>query len=181
MNAKREASQGPRVLLVVDMVNAFLDPRGSLYCGENSRKIIPFVTELIQERRGLGWPVVYLTDSHDADDPEFETYGPHCIRGTWESELIPEMPRNTHSVIRKHTLSGFCNTRLAHKLQELNIHDVDVVGVCTDICVLLAAIELRVRGYRPRVLEKGVATFQPEMHDKALDILEKSFRVEVQR
>jgi len=181
MDAKRENPRGPRVLLVVNMVNGFLDPRGSLFCGEDGRKIIPFVAKLIQERQGLGWPVIYLTDSHDVDDGEFEAYGPHCIRGTWESELIPELPRNTHSIIRKRTLSGFCNTRLGHKLQELNIRDADVVGVCTDICVLLTAIELRIRGYRPRVQEKGVATFQPEMHGKALELLEKSFKVEVER
>ncbi len=43
-----------RVLLVIDMLNDFLDPAGALYCGEEARKIIPVIRSLIDAvyRRG---------------------------------------------------------------------------------------------------------------------------------
>ena len=44
---KRGDRSGRRALLVVDMLNGFLDPKGRLYCGDEARKIIPFVRRRI--------------------------------------------------------------------------------------------------------------------------------------
>jgi nicotinamidase-related amidase len=38
-----------RVLLVIDMLNDFLDPAGALYCGEEVGKIIPVIRSLIDQ------------------------------------------------------------------------------------------------------------------------------------
>ena len=38
-----------KALLVIDMLKDFLNKDGALYCGDASRKIIPFVKEKIEE------------------------------------------------------------------------------------------------------------------------------------
>ena len=34
-----------KALIVVDMLNDFIDEKGALYCGSTSREIIPFILE----------------------------------------------------------------------------------------------------------------------------------------
>jgi nicotinamidase-related amidase len=47
-----------RVLLVIDVLNDFLNPAGALYCGNEARKIIPVIRSLIEEFTAEGEPVV---------------------------------------------------------------------------------------------------------------------------
>ena len=47
---------GKTALIVADMLNDFLDPRGSLYVGPQGRAIIPFVAERSRScGLGAGW------------------------------------------------------------------------------------------------------------------------------
>ena len=41
-------------VLVVDMVRGFLEPRHNLYCGDDSRRIIPHVQRLLERERQAG-------------------------------------------------------------------------------------------------------------------------------
>ncbi|MFZ0929347.1 MAG: isochorismatase family protein, partial [Syntrophobacteraceae bacterium] len=77
-----------RVLLVIDLLNDFLDPAGALYCGEEARKIIPVIRSLIDQFTGEGEPVIFLRDAHAQNDKEFELFPPHAIKGSWGSEVI---------------------------------------------------------------------------------------------
>ena len=47
-----------RVLVVIDLLNDFLNPAGALYCGDGARKIIPVIRSLIDEFTAEGEPVV---------------------------------------------------------------------------------------------------------------------------
>ena len=176
---KRGDRSGRRALLVVDMLNGFLDPKGRLYCGDEARKIIPFVRRRIGRFRRDGQPVIFLCDSHDEDDPEFRKWPAHCVRGTWEAEIIPELPVEGATVLRKSTLSSFYRTQLHRRLRSIAPKVVELVGVCTNICVLLAAAELSARDYRVRVLSKGVATFDSKAHRFALEQIKSAFGAEV--
>ena len=63
-------------------------------------------------RRGRGRDLVFLVDTHAPDDPEFAMFPPHCVEGSGEDEVVPELAgfaaRGT--VVRKHTFSGFYGT-----------------------------------------------------------------------
>lgn len=168
-----------RLLLIVDMLNGFLDPQGSLYCGDASRRIIPFVRRRIERQQEADRPVVFICDRHEPDDPEFETYGRHCVRGTWEAEIIPELPTEGASVLHKKSLSAFYGTRLDAKLRRLRPEAVELVGVCTDICVLFTALDLKARDYAVEVPRDGVRSFNPAGHRAALKILETSWKVPI--
>jgi len=171
VSAKRvkKTLEGRSVLLVVDMLKGFLPPGASLYCGRNSRKLIPFVREKIEEYIRQGDPVIFLKDSHTPHDREFEMFPPHCVRGTWESEIIPELPVPENAfIVPKRRFSGFYRRALARILREIKPSLVEVVGVCTNICVLFTVSDLRNRDYKVRVYRKGVASFDRGAHQFAL-------------
>lgn len=175
----RGSDRADRLLLIVDMLNGFLDPEGSLYCGGQARRIIPFVRGRIEHYNQTARPVVFICDSHEPDDPEFAVYDRHCVRGTWEAEVVPELPTDGASVLHKKSLSAFYNTQLAARLRRHRPGLIELVGVCTDICVLFTAFDLIARGYTVEVPRKGVASFNRPGHNAALKILQTSLLVSV--
>jgi nicotinamidase/pyrazinamidase len=164
---------GTDVVVVVDMLRGFLEPGRALYCGDRSRDIIPRVTELLTRKRDQGAPLLYLADNHAPDDKEFLMFPPHCIRGTEESELIPELLAFPGAYIPKTRFSGFYGTNLDEILADLAPELVTVVGVCTDICVMHTVADLRNRDYAVEVPRRCVASFDEEAHTCALRHMEK--------
>ena len=79
------------VVLVTDMVVGFMEDGHNLYCGDAAREIIPNVQRLIEKERAEGGSVVFICDTHDPDDLEFQMFPVHCVRGTEEPEIIPEL------------------------------------------------------------------------------------------
>ncbi|MEW5806670.1 MAG: isochorismatase family cysteine hydrolase [Acidobacteriota bacterium] len=159
-----------KVLIVVDMLNGFLKPGAFLYCGDDSRRIIPFVREMVQQYSDAGNPVIFLADNHNPGDPEFTVYPPHCLKGTEEACVIDELKdlARKEILIPKTRFSGFYGTDLDKILEEIKPELVEVVGVCTNICVLYTVEGLRNRDYRVKVHRKGVASFDEEAAEFAL-------------
>ncbi len=165
-----------RALLVVDMLRGFLEPDGSLYCGEASERIVPYVARRIRTFAHRGDLVVFVCDRHAEDDPEFRLYPAHCVAGSWEAEIHPDLPVPEGSrLIPKTTLDPFYGTHLDRVLRRHGPEEVEVLGVCTNICVLIAVIGLAVRQVPTIVRRKGVATFDAETHEQALAQLESVF------
>ena len=160
------------VLLVVDMLVGFLEPGHSLYCGDDSRKIIPRVERLIESELARGSKVFFICDSHVPDDREFEVFPVHCVEGTDEAAVIPELSGYEAEIIRKRRYSAFFETDLEQRLAELEPDKIVICGVCTDICVMHTAADARNRDYRVEVPTDCVATFDPEAHRYALKHLE---------
>jgi nicotinamidase/pyrazinamidase len=163
------------VALVVDMVRGFLEPGHNLYCGDESRKIIPNIRQLLQRERQAGSEIIFLSDHHDPDDLEFQIFPVHCVKGTEEPEVIPELSEfvTDSNVVPKNRYSGFFNTDLEQRLERLKPDKIIVCGVCTDICVLHTTSDARNRDYPVEVPAGCVATFDPSAHQWALQHLEK--------
>lgn len=174
-----------KVLFIVDMLNDFMDPSGALYCGDEARKIIPFIQNKMAEYLQKGDPVIYICDDHDEKDKEFTKFPPHAVGGTWGAEIIPELKPQEDSdliqIIKKQRYSGFHNTNLDEILQNIyrerncSLEDleVEVVGNCTNICVLYTVEELCNRDIKTIVYEKGVASFDQAAHNWALEQMRK--------
>jgi nicotinamidase/pyrazinamidase len=169
------------VLIVVDMLEGFCTEGYPLFCGEDVLKIIPFIKKKIAEYSEQYLPVIFLADNHEPDDEEFEMFPPHCVKGTEEAEVLPELldAARKRVLIPKTTLSTFHNTSLEYYVRGFAPETVEVVGVCTNICVLFTVEGLRIRGYKVRVYREGVASFDREAHDFALQQMEKVLGAEV--
>jgi nicotinamidase/pyrazinamidase len=169
-----------KALIIVDMLNDFVDEKGALYCGDTARLIIPFIHERLMVYRNRKNLVIYLKDAHDEDDKEFEKFPKHSVTGTWGSEVIPELsPQADETVIPKKRYSGFYGTDLENVLKSANVDEVEVVGVCTSICVMDTVGGLANRDYKIGVPVKGVADFDSEMHQFSLKRMEKIYGADV--
>ena len=65
------------VVLVTDMVVGFMENGHNLYCGDAAREIIPSVQRLIEKEQAEGGSAVFICDTHDPDDLEFEMFPVH--------------------------------------------------------------------------------------------------------
>ncbi len=162
-----------RVVLVSDMLRGFFEEGYPLYCGIDAQSIIPNVKKLLERELEQNSKIFYLCDHHAPDDPEFKMFPPHCIEGTAEAELIPELSPYLGEIIPKRTFSSFYNTSLEKKLEALQPETIVVCGVCTHICVLQAVIDARNRGYEVEIPVDCVASFDNRAHFFALDYMEK--------
>ena len=160
------------VVIVTDMVRGFCEEGHALYLGQPIRDAIPRIRRLLEEEKRKGSTVIFLCDTHDPDDREFNMFPPHCIRGTEEPEVIPELREFADATIPKRRYSGMFETDLEERLRELRPDKVIVVGDCTNICVLYTVADLRNRDYAVEVPADCVVTFDPEAHEFALKEME---------
>lgn len=168
-------------LIVVDMLNDFIDEKGALYCGQSARDIIPFVRLRLEAHRRADSLVVYLHDAHAEDDREFEKFPHHCVAGTWGSRIIDVLaPQPGERVLPKTRYSGFYGTDLEKILAEYGPEKVEVVGVCTSICVMDTVGGLANRDYPTIVPRAGVADFDTEAHRFALNRMERLYGAIIQ-
>lgn len=109
------------------------------------------VAALFQRAHDLGVrQFVLLQDTHDPGTPEFQTYPPHCVRGTVEAETIPELRdlpfSDAYVVVEKNSLNPAIATGYDDWLDERpNLRTAIVVGDCTDLCTYQLAMHLRLR------------------------------------
>ncbi|NTW36948.1 MAG: cysteine hydrolase [Syntrophobacteraceae bacterium] len=171
-----------KALLIIDMLNDFMDPRGALYCGDEGRGIIPVIQSLVHQFTRDGHPVIYLRDAHRPDDLEFDRYPAHAVRGTWGSQIIPELdPPTGCRVIDKTRYSAFYGTELEDVLAECRPEEVWVTGVVTSICVMDTAGDLVNRDYHVIIPVDAVADFDPEFGDFALRRMERVYKAKIVR
>jgi nicotinamidase-related amidase len=63
------------------MLNDFIDPEGTLFCGDSVNPIIPFIKDRLGLYRRQNGHVIYLKDAHGPDDKEFENFLPTVSSG----------------------------------------------------------------------------------------------------
>lgn len=168
-----------KALLIIDMLKDFLDQDGALSIGD-SQQIIQNVSSRLEQWRAGGNPVIYIMDRHLPDDAEFKMFPPHCLAGEKGGEVVDELaPRQGDILIHKRRYSAFFGTDLDLTLRELGVGELELAGVCTNICVLYTAADARMLNYAVTVRRDCVASFDAEAHAFALTEMEKTLGVKV--
>jgi nicotinate phosphoribosyltransferase len=162
-----------RVVLVIDMVRGFMEEGYPLYCGARARHIIPNIQKLLENELAQGSTILYLCDQHAEDDREFDMFPAHCVKGSVETEIIPELSGYPGEIIPKTRFTCFLDTTLQEKLDELKADTLVLCGVCTDICVLHTVEDALNRGYNVEIPVDCVTSFNEKAHYFALEHMEK--------
>jgi len=165
-----------KFLVVVDMQNDFID--GSLGT-EEAVKILPNV---INKIKGFDGRVVYTRDTHEPNYLSTQEGSKlpveHCIRGTkgWQ---INEDIKNIMSEADGSTFDKitFGSKELAEYLLDVSkkeeIEEIQLVGLCTDICVISNA--LIIKAFLPEtkiyVDSNCCAGVTPQSHNNALEAM----------
>ena len=162
---------GRSAVLVVDMLNDFLEPTGAMPLPEGHRLYEP-IRRLLTSARAYGSPVIWVCDTHPPNDREFDKRSVHCISGTWGAQIVPALePSADEYRVPKRRYSGFYETDLDLRLRELGIAHVILTGVVTNICVRSTAHDAFFRGYDVIVVQDCVAaTSECEQESSLYDI-----------
>jgi len=163
-------------------------PGGKLYVPGAEKRIAQMKRLVAAVRAGKVF-LVSSADQHAQDDPEFQRFPAHCVRGTSGAEILPELtaeillripneekfavPGNLddfqQAVIEKQTLDVFDNPNteklLARFPQEA---EFVVFGVVTEFCVNLAAKGLLNRGRRVALVTDAIETIEPREGERTL-------------
>lgn len=133
-------------LFVVDMVVGFV------YSGALSSprvaEIVNNVSRLNKETKG--YKKLFFLDHHEKDSQEFRYFPSHCVEGTEEAELIPELKTEYSEgeetyYVEKNSTNGF-HSQGFKKWLDMYQDEVDnyiITGCVTDICVLQFALTLK--------------------------------------
>ena len=172
-------------LLVIDMINDFLLPGAPLEVpmGRDIISNVKCKLDIFLGNQDWAYSVILVNDMHNKDDREFDYWPKHALFGTTGSciydELIQYIRYDRVSLIGKRTYSGFLNTRLERILIERQIDDIYIVGILTNVCVFVTAIEAQMRGYGVYIYRDSVAASSQDANDRALETLENTFKVRV--
>ena len=176
----------------VDTQVDFMLPGGKLYV-PGAEKLIPNLGRLTDQARNDRVFLVSDACVHTPDDPEFQRFPPHCVRGTPGAEIISEtiarrflilpdrreasVPRDLSPyqqvILEKQTLDVFDNPHtetVIGRLKEFTDVDAEFVvfGVVTEYCVRCVAKGLLDRGRRVALVEDAIKTLKTEDGNRAL-------------
>lgn len=165
--------KGKELLVVVDMQVDFVD--GALGTSE-AAGIVDNVVKKVREAKDMGKTVVFTLDTHEENYMETQEGKnlpvPHCIRNTKGWGLIPELRRMAAGcqLVEKPT---FGSTTLAHLAGKGGFDKIELVGLCTDICVISNALILKA-ALPEAVISVDAsccAGVSPESHRNALEAM----------
>ena len=159
-------------LVVIDMQNDFID--GSLGTTE-AQNIVPYVVKKINSFSG---DLYYTRDTH-SEDYLNTLEGKklpilHCIKDSfgWEiqKEVWEDKEKKNPIIIDKPT---FASTQLAQTLAQKQYDRITLVGLCTDICVISNALNIKALLWEtPIVVEEACcAGVTPQSHKQALNAM----------
>jgi nicotinamidase-related amidase len=136
-------------VISVDVINGFCY-EGPLSSPRVANIVEP-ITGLFNKSHVAGARNFILTqDSHTSDSVEFESYPPHCIRGTAESETVAAFKQlpfwNLFQVMPKQSIHSAIGTGLDAWLDaHPEVNTFITVGDCTDLCTYQLAMHLKLR------------------------------------
>lgn len=113
--------------------------------------VVSNAAEVMQRAYNLGVRQFALVQEyHTHDAPEFEQFGPHCIRGTHEAETVEALASlpfaDLFSVIHKNSLHPALDTDMDMWLAERpNLNKFVAVGDCTDLCIYQLVMHLKLK------------------------------------
>lgn len=172
-----------KVLVVVDMQNDFIT--GSLGTPE-AQAIMPNVKNKVREYVKNGDVIIYTRDTHHPNYLKTREGKKlpveHCIYKTegWQipEELLPPFTYENASIIDKPTFGSLqLIDDIERTIDDMGDGDteIEIVGLCTDICVVSNALLLKSRFYEYCDISVDAtccAGVTPETHEAALKTME---------
>ncbi|HGY4723501.1 isochorismatase [Citrobacter freundii] len=179
-------------LIVIDMQRDFVEPHGFGEALGNDvsllRRAIEPCRRLLEAARHAGLFVVHTREGHRPDLSNCPTakltrggktfigqqgsMGRILIQGEPGHDIIPELyPQAGEPIIDKPGKGAFFATDLHLILQARGITSLIICGVTTEVCVQTTAREANDRGYEVLIPEDCCASYFPEFHRAALEMI----------
>jgi ureidoacrylate peracid hydrolase len=169
------------------MQNGFLDDAGSmakigLPVAELRSRSLDRTCDLVRAARQVGIPVIFTRYVYM---PGYADGGlvPNVLlpamkevealaHASWDAEIVPELaPAPADMIIDKSRPSAFYGTQLEPVLTSLDVRNLVITGVTTNVCVESTARDAGQRDYHVHVVSDATAEWEEVRHQHALDVL----------
>lgn len=161
------------VLLIVDVVMAYLKPASPLYAGVEAA--LASNERLAAAARDAGVPVIFTNVVYEpggADGGMFFRKVPALrafMRGSPDGAFPDTLqPRANEMVISKQYPSAFFGTSLASTLHAMRVDTVMVTGFSTSGCVRATALDALCHGFAPFVIREACGDRDARPHEQNL-------------
>ena len=162
-----------KILVVVDMQNDFIDQ------ALGTKEAVGIVENVAKKIRDFDGMVIYTKDTHREDylDTQEGKNLPvkHCIKGSDGWQLSAALSVADDAKIFEKTTFGSKDLGifLEDLAKDTDIDEIEVIGLCTDICVISNA--LLIKAFLPEVKisvdSSCCAGVTPKSHDNALEAM----------
>jgi nicotinamidase/pyrazinamidase len=174
-------------LLDIDTQRDFMLPSGALYV-PGAERLVPKLRRLFDFAKRSGMSILSSVDCHNPEDPEFEEFEPHCIKGTEgqkklddtrlrlplvfenrpvDRNLADSVKKHQQIIVEKQELDMFSNPVTERLLRVLPPFAI-VAGVATEYCVKLATLGLRRMNIKAAVLTDVISPIDRAGGEEAL-------------
>lgn len=126
------------LIAVVDLNRGFAK-QGALY-SPRTEALLPGAAAFVDRCIAGRYTLLPYTDCHTPQSPELLSYPPHCLEGTEEPLLAPELSRLESLARPKNSTNAFLAD--PKPFQSPDVTHVVVIGCCTDICIYQLAVTL---------------------------------------
>ena len=162
-----------KVLVVVDMQNDFIDQ------ALGTKEAVGIVDNVASKIASFDGKVIFTRDTHAENymDTQEGKNLPvkHCVEGSEGWQISDKLPVGEDALILNKPTFG--SKKLGEYLENLSkeneIEEIEVIGLCTDICVISNA--LLIKAFLPEVPIKVDASccagVTPESHKNALEAM----------
>jgi biuret amidohydrolase len=171
-------------VIVIDLLKGFFKSNPSLPDPLDSKRLFATVRRVIDIGRDAGLAIVFIKDNFLPEeipiDKHFKIFGPHCIIGTPDAEVVDELdPKPGDFQIRKKHYSAFNSTRLDAVLRELEVKRLFFTGAWTEACVQHSVIDAFYLSYEINVISDAVSSPYHEAHDYAPNYMRQYHRANI--
>lgn len=168
-------------LLIVDVVQAYLDPSSPLY-GEGFVAALHSNMRLVEAARTSKVPVIFTNVMYGAGGldggvffrkvPALRCYMPGSPLAAFSPKLLP---RDDEVVVTKQYPSAFFGTSLASTLRAMDVDTVMVTGFSTSGCVRASALDAMQNGFIPFVVRDACGDRDARPHEANLFDLQSKY------
>ena len=186
MNRPGTSSPKTRALIVVDMQNDFCEGGSLAIAGGN--QVARRIAEYVRACHGSYALILTTQDwhvdpgGHFSETPDFlHSWPPHCVADTPGANLHPVLEdvvtNFVDAKVRKGMYTGAYSAFEGEVVDGLSMHEflssrdikrMDLVGLCTDYCVVETAIHAAAYGYEVRVLVDLTCGVSPDTTESAI-------------
>lgn len=167
-------------LIVVDAVEAYVDPASPLYAGVEAA--VDVIAQLLEGARAAGIPVIYTVVSYRPDGADGGLFWKKLpalrafVQGSPYARIPDAIaPRADELVLTKHYASAFFGTTLASDLAARRVDTLVITGFSTSGCVRATALDALQHGYAPFVVKDACGDRHPAPHESNLFDLQAKY------
>jgi len=157
-----------KALIIIDYQNEWIDKESEYYLGDIYKKIQK-LNKLMADCRDKNIPIIFITHEDIESEKAFKP-------DTKNTEIMEEVSyKDGEDIwIKKIKISAFYQTKLEEKLKELNVGELIITGILTNLCVRSCISDAYDRDYKITVIVDTCVATSDEMHEFTINDLKET-------